>query len=56
LPLPLPSCNNFVGSFWLRFEGVVSELYDVVSLPGIRRPSMIGFRSQEIRRVVSIES
>jgi uncharacterized protein (TIGR03032 family) len=40
---------------WLRIEGVVNELYDVVALPGIRRPSMIGFRSQEIRRVVSIE-
>jgi uncharacterized protein (TIGR03032 family) len=40
---------------WLQLEGVVTELYDVVALPGIVRPSMIGFRSQEIRRVVSIE-
>lgn len=40
---------------WLRIEGVVNELYDVVALPGIKRPSMIGFRSQEIRRVVSVE-
>jgi uncharacterized protein (TIGR03032 family) len=40
---------------WLRIEGVVRELYDVIALPKITRPSMIGFRSQEIRRVVSIE-
>jgi len=41
---------------WLRIEGVVSELYDVLALPGIVRPSMIGFRNQEIRRTVSIEA
>lgn len=40
---------------WLRIEGIVTELYDVIAMPGIKRPSMIGFRSQEIRRVVSIE-
>jgi uncharacterized protein (TIGR03032 family) len=40
---------------WLRIEGVVSELYDVLALPKITRPSMIGFRNQEIRRTVSIE-
>jgi hypothetical protein len=33
---------------------VVHELYDVVALPRIKRPSMIGFQSEEIRRVVSI--
>jgi uncharacterized protein (TIGR03032 family) len=40
---------------WLRLEGVVDELYDVVPLPGVRRPSIIGFKSDEIRRVISIE-
>jgi hypothetical protein len=40
---------------WRRIEGIVSELYDVTALPGIKRPSMIGFRAQEIRRMVSIE-
>jgi uncharacterized protein (TIGR03032 family) len=40
---------------WLRIEGIVSELYDVVALSGIARPSMIGFRSDEIRRTISIE-
>ena len=39
---------------WLRIEGVVQELYDVVALPGIRRPMAIGFQSDEIRRVISV--
>ena len=40
---------------WLRLEGIVSELYDVVALPGVRRPSMVGFRKDEIRRTLSVE-
>lgn len=40
---------------WLNMEGVVSELYDVVVLDGVKRPSMIGFRTDQIRRVISIE-
>ena len=39
---------------WLRFEGVVTELYDVASLMGVKRPSMIGFKSDEIRRVLKV--
>ena len=39
---------------WVRISGVVSELYDVAALPK-NRPSLIGFRSAEIRRVISIE-
>ena len=38
----------------LRIEGVIEELYDVAILPGVRRPMAIGFRSDEIRRVISI--
>ena len=40
---------------WARIRGVVSELYDVITLPGRLRPSMVGFRSNEIRRVISID-
>ena len=39
---------------WARFEGVVQELYDIVTIPGVRRPAAVGFRSDEIRRVISI--
>ncbi len=41
---------------WLRIEGVVEELYDVAVLPGVRRPMVIGFKTDEIRRVVTIGS
>ena len=36
----------------LTIEGVVEELYDVAVLPGVIRPSVIGFRSDEIRFLV----
>lgn len=39
---------------WLRIEGIVQELYDVVALPGVRRPTALGFKTDEIRRVVSV--
>lgn len=39
---------------WLRIEGVVSELYDVVVLPEVRRPMALGFKTDEIRRVLKI--
>ncbi|MEO8243528.1 MAG: TIGR03032 family protein [bacterium] len=39
---------------WLRIEGVVRELYDVAFLPGLRNPSLIGFKSDEITRIVTI--
>ncbi|HJS31586.1 MAG TPA: TIGR03032 family protein [Alphaproteobacteria bacterium] len=39
---------------WLRIEGVIRELYDVAMLHGVRRPSMLGFKTDEIRRVISI--
>ncbi len=39
---------------WLRIGGVIQELYDVVVLPGVRRPSALGFRTDEVRRVLSV--
>jgi len=40
---------------WVRIEGVVQELYDVAVIPRVRRPSLIGFKGNEIRYVISIE-
>lgn len=40
---------------WVRIEGIVRELYDVAVLPGVLRPSAIGFKTDEINRVLSIE-
>ncbi|MCA9122138.1 MAG: TIGR03032 family protein [Planctomycetaceae bacterium] len=39
---------------WLRIEGIVAELYDVVVLPNVMRPMLLGFKSDEIRRTLSI--
>lgn len=40
---------------WLKMEGIVHELYDVVALPGIRRPQAVGLKTDEIRRILTIE-
>ena len=39
---------------WVRVEGVIRELYDVAALRGVRRPSLIGFKTDEVNRVISI--
>ena len=41
---------------WMRIEGVVTELFDVLALPGMSRPSMVGFRTcGNPCRVISID-
>jgi uncharacterized protein (TIGR03032 family) len=40
---------------WVRLDGVVRELYDVAFLPGVRNPSALGFKTDEITRVISID-
>ena len=40
---------------WLRLDGtLVTELYDVVSLPGLRQPMALGFKTNEIERLILI--
>jgi uncharacterized protein (TIGR03032 family) len=39
---------------WIRVEGVVQELYDVVTLPNVKRPQALGFKTDEIRRVLRV--
>lgn len=39
---------------WLRIEGVVSQLYDVVVLPQTRPPMVLGFKTDEVNRTISI--
>ncbi len=41
---------------WVRIEGLISELYDVAALPDRRNAAAIGFKSDEIRRIISIET
>lgn len=45
--------GNMVGS--MRIEGVIRELYDVAVLPNVVCPSLVGFKSDEIRFMISIE-
>jgi uncharacterized protein (TIGR03032 family) len=40
---------------WLRIDGAIDELYDVCVLPGVRRPRAVGFKTDEICRMVRIE-
>lgn len=37
---------------WLRWDEPVRELYDVLVLDGVRRPRLVGFKSDEIRTTV----
>ena len=39
---------------WLRLNGVVKELYDVSIIPKVKRPMAIGFKSDEIRKLITI--
>jgi uncharacterized protein (TIGR03032 family) len=41
---------------WLEMRGLVEELYDVAVLPGVRRPMAVGFKTDEIRRVLTLEN
>lgn len=40
----------------LLIDGIVSELYDVAILPGVKRPMNLGFKSPEIRQMINIGS
>lgn len=40
---------------YLRLEGVVKELYDVMAMPEIKRPLLIGTLKDDIKRMISIE-
>jgi uncharacterized protein (TIGR03032 family) len=41
---------------WLRLDGtLVTELYDVVVLPGVRQPMALGFKTNEIERLLLVD-
>jgi uncharacterized protein (TIGR03032 family) len=39
---------------WLRVDGMVRELYDLAALPQVSRPMALGFKSDEIQRIIAI--
>ena len=38
---------------WLRIGGTVRELYDIVCLPGLRTPMVVGFAQGQINRLIT---
>jgi uncharacterized protein (TIGR03032 family) len=40
---------------WVRIEGVVRELFDVAILPGVKNPSIIGFKTDEVKHTISMD-
>lgn len=53
--LQIVNLDNGDAIHWVRIEGIVRELYDVAFLPGIKRPSAIGFKTTDISRVITVE-
>lgn len=41
---------------WLELEGVVIELYDVQILAGVKQPMALGFKTDEIQRLITIDA
>ncbi|MGZ8191094.1 MAG: TIGR03032 family protein [Methylococcaceae bacterium] len=41
---------------WLKIEGVVEELFDVMVLPDVRQPRALGFQDDDIDRLVNFPS
>lgn len=46
--------NSGAIEHWLRFEGVITELYDVQILPQVQRPMALGFQSDEIAQLITL--
>ncbi|TRD15539.1 TIGR03032 family protein [Palleronia caenipelagi] len=40
---------------WLRIGGLIAEIYDVVALPGIRHPHLVGLQKDDIRFIINPE-
>jgi len=40
---------------WLKIEGVVSELYEVVVLPKVLGPDLLGFKGEEIHHTITMD-
>ncbi len=47
--------NTGVTLHWLRIEGTITELYDVGVIPGCSRPMSLGFQTQEIEQIITLE-
>ena len=41
---------------WIRFEGDITEIFDISFLPNVRNPMLVGLRTAEIRELITFES
>ena len=42
---------------WLRLDGtLVTELYDAVVVPGVRQPMAVGFKTDEVQRLLTLSA
>ncbi|MBS0457007.1 MAG: TIGR03032 family protein [Proteobacteria bacterium] len=41
---------------WIRFDGDITELFDICFLPNVRNPMMVGLRTPEIRELITFET
>ncbi len=47
--------NTGAIAHWLRIEGVIQEIYDVQVLPEVKRPMALGFQTDEISQILSLD-
>ena len=50
------SLTNGDVQHWIRFEGDISEIFDISFLPNVRNPMMVGLRTPEIRDLITFET
>ena len=40
---------------WIRFEGDITEIFDISFLPNVRNPMLVGLRTPDIRELITFE-
>jgi len=53
--IQIVSLSNGDVAQWLRFDGAITELFDICVLPGVKNPITLGPQSAEIREFLTIE-
>jgi hypothetical protein len=41
---------------WIRFEGDITEVFDLCFLPNVKNPMVVGLRTPEIRELITFEA
>ena len=50
------SLNNGDVQHWIRFDGDITEIFDLCFLPNVRNPMVVGLRTPEIRDLITFEA